>query len=344
MAAAKPLVSIIIPAYNAAQFLGRAIASCERSDSYDSQIIVVNDGSTDGTPRTLDELAAGDQRITVIHRENGGLAAARNSGLAHLAGEYVVLLDADDELSPGWLAIAITVLQVDVGLDGVYGRYYQRYADRTGETAPASTPEKLDLITLLNVNLVPVNAFVLRAELYKKIGSFDTTLPTHEDWNYWLRAACATWQVKQLDSNACIVHVHELNMTHNQARMSAGRLACLSYVRRHCNLSNTELQHLNGRWAREVFFARLERVFLDKRGEVHAAAALRDLLQPLAALPLFYRPSPFFGLVRAYLVCMLIVVRLSPIRHWASQTKVRRALQPIRNRSPLALPYSHTQS
>lgn len=94
----NPLISVVIPAYNCQDTLRRAIDSVI-NQSYDNiEIIVVDDGSTDATPSLCDQIAENDDRIRVIHKENGGLSSARNAGLKISKGEYVLFLDSDDEL------------------------------------------------------------------------------------------------------------------------------------------------------------------------------------------------------------------------------------------------------
>lgn len=96
----SPLVSIVVPVYNAAQFLRPTLDSICNQTHRNLEIILVNDGSKDDSPAILDEYAARDTRIKVIHKENQGGAAARNDGLDLVTGEFVQVLDADDLFEP----------------------------------------------------------------------------------------------------------------------------------------------------------------------------------------------------------------------------------------------------
>lgn len=91
------LISIIIPVYNVNNTLKRAVDSCTGQSYKDLEIILVDDGSTDGSGQLCDEIAASDQRIKVIHKENGGLSSARNAGIEQATGSYIAFLDSDDE-------------------------------------------------------------------------------------------------------------------------------------------------------------------------------------------------------------------------------------------------------
>ena len=94
-------VTIIIPCYKAAATLRRAVGSALHGAPADTQLLLVDDGSPDDTGALCDELAAQDSRITALHRANGGAGAARNTGLDAADGDWVLFLDADDELLPG---------------------------------------------------------------------------------------------------------------------------------------------------------------------------------------------------------------------------------------------------
>ena len=95
----EPLVSIIVPAYNAAEHLERCVASLWAQTYGDVEIILVDDGSTDGTSELCDALAQQDHRTKVIHLSNGGVSKARNIGMAHALGEFIQFVDADDYVS-----------------------------------------------------------------------------------------------------------------------------------------------------------------------------------------------------------------------------------------------------
>ncbi|SKB64121.1 Glycosyl transferase family 2 [Lachnospiraceae bacterium] len=95
----SPLLSIIIPAYNAEKYLVQCLDSVLLSDYADIEVVVVNDGSTDNTQGLLSIAEEKDKRIRVIHQENGGVSKARNNGLKNASGQYIMFLDADDMLT-----------------------------------------------------------------------------------------------------------------------------------------------------------------------------------------------------------------------------------------------------
>ena len=125
----NPKVSVVTPAYNAAAQLPEAISSVRAQTCTDWEMIVVNDGSTDGTASLLD--AQDDPRIRVIDQANSGVSAARNAGLDAAQGDYLTFLDADDVLPPGALAVRAQFLDAHPTVDIVNGGVHVTAGGRT---------------------------------------------------------------------------------------------------------------------------------------------------------------------------------------------------------------------
>lgn len=104
-------VSVIVPAYNIAPYLEKCVNSILAQTYKDIQLILVNDGSTDGTGEICDRLAKQDNRILVIHKENGGVSSARNSALRVATGKYVSFIDGDDYIEPTLYEDAVSAMQ-----------------------------------------------------------------------------------------------------------------------------------------------------------------------------------------------------------------------------------------
>ncbi len=96
------LLSIIIPVYNAAPYLRRCLSSVLSQLDEEAEVICVDDGSVDGSGALLDEMAAGEPRLFVVHQENGGVSSARNRGLDAARGDYIAWIDSDDYVSEDW--------------------------------------------------------------------------------------------------------------------------------------------------------------------------------------------------------------------------------------------------
>ena len=119
------LISIVIPCYNVADYVGRALESCMSQTYTNLDIVVIDDGSKDNTADVVKKYMEKDTRISMFHKENGGLATARNAGLDHMKGDYVIFLDADDWLEPDTVEYYLT-LMADTEKDyliaaGMYG-------------------------------------------------------------------------------------------------------------------------------------------------------------------------------------------------------------------------------
>ena len=115
------VLSVVIPSYNGAQWLPRSVAAAFTFSELATEVLVVDDGSTDETPRVLEKLGREHPALRVLTKANGGLSSARNHGIAHATGQYIVLLDADDELLPCDLAGAVArgVDAIRIGVEEV---------------------------------------------------------------------------------------------------------------------------------------------------------------------------------------------------------------------------------
>ena len=167
-------VSVIIPAYNQAKFVGDAIRSAFAQTSRDLKVIVVNDGSTDNTTEVLESF--GDQ-IRVISQDNAGLSAARNAGLRHASGTYVALLDADDAWYPQMLEKSVALLEECRDIDWVYTWWEEVNADGDVIRTPVQVPEFDDpLKAVLLCNQFAPSATVYRRSCFACCGVFDEHL------------------------------------------------------------------------------------------------------------------------------------------------------------------------
>lgn len=105
-----PLVSVLVAAYNVEGSFEACAESVSAQTYRNLQIVVVDDGSTDGTPELCDRFAERDHRVRVVHQENGGLSAARNAGLSLSTGDYVIFVDSDDRMMPGQVERLLSLL------------------------------------------------------------------------------------------------------------------------------------------------------------------------------------------------------------------------------------------
>lgn len=124
------LISVIIPVYNAERYLKRCLESLKAQTFGDWQAVCVDDGCTDNSGKILDAFARDDRRFTVLHRENGGVSAARNEAMKYATGKYVTYVDSDDFLHPQAFEICKTVAEAE-NPDLIAYTYHRAYRTRT---------------------------------------------------------------------------------------------------------------------------------------------------------------------------------------------------------------------
>ncbi len=174
-------VSVVVACYNQGEYLEDAIYSVFAQTFRDWEIIVVNDGSDDRlTLDLLDEMKL--PRTRVQHQENAGLPAARNAGMRRARGEFLVPLDADDELEPEFLEKLVMALDADQGA-GVAHCWTRLF----GDINQIWIPRPFNPYQLLLSNSL-VGCAVIRTEAWKQVGGYDEDMTLgNEDWDFWLR-------------------------------------------------------------------------------------------------------------------------------------------------------------
>ena len=106
-----PAVSVVMPAYNVAPYIGTSIASVCAQTFADWELLIVDDGSIDDTAAIAERFARADPRVRVLRQANGGISAARNAALRQAAGEFIAILDSDDLWLPGFLASQLAIFE-----------------------------------------------------------------------------------------------------------------------------------------------------------------------------------------------------------------------------------------
>lgn len=189
MLVSRPLVSVIVPAFNAEAFLADAVRSALAQTWKTLEVVVVDDGSTDRTGAIAHELAAADGRVRVLHGPNKGVSAARNQGIAAASGSLLCFLDADDVYLPDKVERQVAFLDQFPACDLVYSDYYVADLSLAPGLLICRRPPFLisDVLTFRNW-FAPLSP-LLRASLAERIAGFDETLAGSEDWDYWIRAS-----------------------------------------------------------------------------------------------------------------------------------------------------------
>jgi len=227
------LVSVVIPCYNQARFLGEAIESVLSQTYADFEVIVVDDGSTDDTAGVASSYAAEDARVRLISQENRGLAGARNRGLAEAGGEYVVFLDSDDRLLAGALEVGVRELASHPQCAFVSGRC--RFIAADGSPILRLEQESVEgdpHVELLRAGPILVPAVTYRRSVFEVVGGFDESYEAAEDYAFYYRVA-RRFPIHFHDAAVAEVRRHEGSMTRDFPLMLRSNLSALTSQRRY---------------------------------------------------------------------------------------------------------------
>ena len=205
--------SVIMPVYNHAEYVRAAVESVVGQTRSDWELIVVDDGSTDGSAEIVESLAAGNARITAIRQENAGPAAARNTAIARARGKWLTFIDSDDVWFPETLARYAAYIADHADARFIHGYRHRLNADGTitelgGEfqDQPTGTAELFDRMYLSHL------CVCFRRELLADEGGYDASLRSCEDYELYLRLS-RHCRFEPLDLPTGLRRRHETNIS-----------------------------------------------------------------------------------------------------------------------------------
>ena len=187
MSQRPPQLSVVVPAHNRAWCLAEALDSVLAQDVAGVELIVVDDGSTDGTPQLL---AGYGDALRVLRQENRGVSAARNAGIAAAQGELLAFLDSDDVWLPGKLQAQIDFFAAHP--EALICQTEELWVKNGRRVNPGRRHRKRGGMIFepsLELCLVSPSAVMLRRGLFDRVGLFDERLPACEDYDLWLRVS-----------------------------------------------------------------------------------------------------------------------------------------------------------
>ena len=189
----KPLVSIIIPSYNARPWVCEAVDSVLAQTYPDYEIIVVDDGSTDGSGELLRQRYG--KQIRYVYQVNRGLSGARNTGLDHADGAYIQFLDADDLLLPEKLERQVAFLEDHPEIGIVYSGCLCFYESQPEKHFPSPRQSRYCsghiLAQMVEGGFIRPHMPLVRRSCINRVGRFKEYLTSAEDYDFWLRTARA---------------------------------------------------------------------------------------------------------------------------------------------------------
>lgn len=188
----SPIITVVMPAYNAAAYLKEAIASILQQTFRDFELIIVNDGSTDETPFILDDYARCDSRIKTLHQKNQGMIAALNRGCRLARGKYIARMDADDISLPSRLETQLEYLERHPTI-GILGTWICTIQDGrvAGTWCPPTNSQTLKWTHFFGV-CVPHPSVIMRRAVLQELEFYRNDAVHAEDVDLWLRASRIT--------------------------------------------------------------------------------------------------------------------------------------------------------
>ncbi|WP_052329492.1 glycosyltransferase family 2 protein [Rhodopirellula sp. SWK7] len=221
-------ISVVIPAYNAEAYIEQAIDSVLGQTHLPFEVLVVDDGSTDGT---VDAICGYGSDVTLLRQENGGAAKARNHAVRHTRGEWIAFLDADDVWEPYKLEKQIALVDSKTGLVytdrinfGELGGMSKKQSDVV-EHRRGKVYEQL----VVDGNFVTLSSALVPRLVFDEVSGFDETLSNAQDWDLWLRIA-EKWEVELVPEALVKYRCVPNSMSKNIAGMWASQRSILRRV------------------------------------------------------------------------------------------------------------------
>lgn len=282
--AEKPLVSVIVPHYNLAEFLPETLESIRRQTYANIETIVIDDGSTDPESIALVESLTGPS-LRVVRQANTGLSGARNRGFAEARGKYVLPVDADDLLSPAFVEKAVQALEREPRLayvTALVGYFRQSPARRFGGWVPLG----------LHRDLLPVHncagccMALLRADAVRDAGGYAPELTSYEDWDLYCALAERGWHGAVIPDFLLHYRIRQDSMLRTEALVRRQHLHA-RVIERHPDLPRDRTRVMRTMLSEQMEAGNLQRAGLryrvaDKLNEALKASPVHGLVKGLA--------------------------------------------------------------
>ena len=231
----KIKVSVIIPAYNQATFIPKAVASLQAQTLESWECLVVDDGSTDNTAEIVTNIALSEPRVRLLQKQNGGSASARDMGLQQVQGEFIQFLDADDTIASNKLEQQVQLMERE-HLDISYTAFCSE--DSQCQRTPARAVRLNTYKILVRWGLgasVPIHSFLYRTDFIKQHNlNFQSACRFREDWRWHI--ICFGAQPKQAllpDLCGAVYYHSEQGKTGSYIKMQEGNFEFMAYMTKH---------------------------------------------------------------------------------------------------------------
>ena len=238
----RPTFSIVIPAYEAASVIARALRSAFAQTEPAHQVLVVDDGSSDDLAAALLPFT---HQLTLLTSPHLGLPAARNLGVRRASGDFVVFLDADDELEPEFLSAvgSLSAARPDLDILTTDARFIVNGRPEGTFYEKNAFPVDDQRLAMLRGCFITTKTAVRRSRLLE-IGGFDSRLTHGEDWECWLRLVLSGSGVGLVAAPLSRYHIHEGQMSARRGESLRGRLEIMTTMRNRPDLTDAERSEL----------------------------------------------------------------------------------------------------
>src|SRR3954470_6738811 len=228
-----PAVSVIMPAFNAEAYIGRAVESVLRQTCADLELLIVDEGSSAGTMAAARAFAERDPRVRVLQQPNAGPGPARNAGFRAAEGRLFAFLDSDDEWDDTFLAEHVAVLDARPYVDVLIGNARNRGGARNNEPARPieDDGQPISLARMLEDECALFIMTVFRRTVIDAVGGFDPALFTNEEYDMWIRAALAGFTFARHPKPLGWYTCRPDSLSSNDTRMLSGILRVLAKTR-----------------------------------------------------------------------------------------------------------------
>lgn len=259
---AEPTFSVVIPAYQAAHLIERAIDSVLAQTQPPREIIVVDDGSTDDLSVVIDKY---QHTVTYLTQSHRGVAAARNTGFAHATGDFISVCDADDAYSPelleAWAGLAARRPDLDILCCGSTVEVNGANIKSTHTRSFITTNQR---VGILAHNFIPGRSAV-RKRYWDLVGGFDEALTVAEDWDFWIRTVLRGARAGLVDRPLAVTRLRPESISASPLGASRGRVAVLAKAMTRDDLTEVEREVVWAHFGEELVRMRL--------AEAHSALA-----------------------------------------------------------------------
>ena len=248
----NPAVTVVIPAYNSAQYIFQTLDSIQAQTFSDYEVIVVNDGSSD-SDELEKALRSHPLEVIYLSQENKGVSAARNAAIQIARGEFYVQLDADDQLKPNYLEVQLEILKNNPDVVLVYPNATIVVAGSEKELdfmEISSSQGEVSFESLVRQDCVVMTCVTARMNVIRDAGMFDEDLLSCEDFDLWLRIAKNYGRIIYHREPLVIYRRHADSLSADRVWMGRYLLAVLEKCERTLSLTATEREALDAELSR----------------------------------------------------------------------------------------------